>query len=94
MNDALGYPIEIGTIYGYSVRNNGIVKVVIGEAESITDNGVRLKIICRGSAAYSGNITEEKINRKFSIVTSNTLFKIESIETNWLKNEVKDRLKN
>lgn len=75
--DALNKPIAIGDVYGYSMRANGIVNVIIGEVTHFTPSKVALKVIKKGKAAYCGEIEFDKslVGSKVSTI-SNTLFKI------------------
>lgn len=48
MKDALDNEIVLGNTYGYSSENNGLIKIVIGIANSITSKGlISLTIISK-----------------------------------------------
>jgi hypothetical protein len=50
--DALGNPIEIGSLYGYANNQNGINSVWLGFAKNLTKNGVTLNVSLHKSGAY------------------------------------------
>lgn len=64
--DALGNEIVIGKKYGWSHNKNGFSSVIIGEAISLSKNGVMIKVISSKRALYDNdpkrNETKEKIN--------------------------------
>ena len=81
VTDALGKEIEIGAVYGYSNRGNGIVRVVVGRALKVTEKGnVTLEILHRGYAAYGAPIQRETGiwgNLAKSSCLANSLFRLE-----------------
>ena len=89
MKDALGFEIEMGKLYGYSSRKNGIVSVKIGEAIKESASGrIILKVIKSGHALYQKDITEGPTYPTYTPstsvnVTANSLFKLENSKVNW-----------
>jgi hypothetical protein len=81
MKDALGFDIVLGNIYGYSNRQNGCVKVVIGKAikfnvSDYNSSTVTLEVIHRGEAVYDKEVKEIPASKSISC-TSNTIFPID-----------------
>jgi hypothetical protein len=81
MKDALGFDIVLGNIYGYSSRQNGCVKVVIGKAikfnkSDYNSSTVTLEVIHRGKAVYDKAIEGISSTRTISC-TGNTIFPID-----------------
>lgn len=91
MTDALGNKIEIGKLYGYSNRSNGVVTIVIGHAEKTNDSSVTLRVVKRGKSIYNNDIKEDK-GRMTSSVSGNSLFPLQSDKTFWIVNEAKELL--
>jgi len=85
LKDAMGYLIEIGSIYGYSIRKNGIVTVVIGKAIELNEESkkVKLEVLKKGKGVYENEIKSYTYNNRYSLVISNTLFKLNNSTTNW-----------
>jgi hypothetical protein len=50
--DALGDPIKINKVYGWSKNDNGFTQVTIGITEKLTEKGVTLKIISSKKGLY------------------------------------------
>ena len=96
MTDALGQEIVIGNIYGYSQRQNGIVKVRVGRAIKLNErvkgkqSSVTLSVIHTGKAVYDNDIESDVIEpyasskRDTISVTSNSIFPLpENVQLNW-----------
>lgn len=61
VTDALGKEIIIGMTYGYSNSNNGLTRVVVGEAVNVTEKGnVSLKVIISKSSFYGNSLKEDE----------------------------------
>ena len=75
--DALGNAVEIGQVYGYSNRANGIVSVIVGKVTHFTTTKVGMIILKRGKSVYGQDVEfeESRIGSKVSTI-SNTLFKL------------------
>ena len=50
--DALGNPIEIGKVYGFSKNANGLTQVTFGMAKKLTEHGVTLNVISSKKSLY------------------------------------------
>ena len=90
--DALGNPLEIGGIYGYSNRANGVVKVIVGKLIAINSTperkqsynqmsqssklSVTLEVIHRGGAVYDCNIEKQTAKTKKISPTPNSIFRL------------------
>ena len=75
--DALGNVIEVGKVYGYSNRANGIVSVIVGEVSHFTPTKVGMIILKSGKSVYGQDVEfeESRIGSKVSTI-SNTLFQL------------------
>ena len=80
--DALGNPIEMGKVYGYSQNNNGIIKVSVGIAEDIEYSGlvpfIKMRILERRSGYAT--TTANTIKKGYSRVKACSLFKLVDYE--------------
>jgi len=74
--DAIGSPMRIGQVYGYSNNKNGFTSVTVGKYVKETEKMVSLEVIFKGSALYSKNIQEDIISKKITSCKSNMLFPI------------------
>lgn len=74
--DALGNLIEVGKIYGYSQRSNGILRVVIGEATHDTPTKVSLNIIKLGRCLYGNPVEFRGVDDEKVTVIANSLFEV------------------
>lgn len=98
MTDALGQEIVLGNVYGYSQRQNGLVKVRIGRAVKLNErvkgkqSSVTLAVIHTGKAVYDNDIESDSdviapyaSSKRDSIsVTSNSIFPLpENVQLNW-----------
>jgi hypothetical protein len=81
--DALGFEIHLGSYYGYSNRQNGIVTAVIGVAIAVNPESVVLRVLHRGGGFFNSPLVKQKIIKPTITCCSNTLFKLETIELNW-----------
>lgn len=61
--DALGYPVQIGNVYGYSIQKSGWVHVTVGVAVNFTDRRVSLKVLQRRTYLYGG-LNDRNFNDK------------------------------
>ena len=74
--DALGNPIVLGQLYGYSQQNNGQVQIVIGNAEKVNELKVTLTNIQERKGMF-GQIEESfRPEPRRRSVNSCHLFKI------------------
>ena len=81
MNDALGNPIQLGKNYGYSQSNNGTISIVIGRAEVINED--TLKVTIGNAHERSGGYGKmekdfKKVDRRRSVYACG-LFPIETL---------------
>jgi len=83
MLDATGRPIEIGAIYGYSNRSNGVVTVTVGKATKINEKSVSLEIIHYGRAYYNSTIKHIENKRAVTSVAANSIFRLENDFVDW-----------
>lgn len=74
--DALGNPMKIGQIYGYSNNKNGFTSVTVGKFVKETEKMASLEVIFKGSALYSKDIKEDIIYKKIISCKANMLFPI------------------
>ena len=74
--DALGNPIVLGQLYGYSQQNNGQVQIVIGNAEKVNELKVTLTNVQERKGMF-GQINESfRPETRRRSVNSCHLFKI------------------
>lgn len=75
--DALGNDVEIGEVYGYSNRANGVVSVIVGRVTHFTPTKVGMVILKCGKACFGQNVKfdEQRNGSKVSTI-SNTIFKL------------------
>ena len=68
-NDALGNPIKIGSIYGYSNSSNGIINIFVGRAKHVTaKKQITLEDVIRRSGVYGElHEFEIKVGKKSSV---------------------------
>ena len=86
--DALGHPIVLGQLYGYSNRANAFTSVIIGTAIRITEGDrprIALEVIHAGRAVYSSPVKDSSSFRKIAYVYANSLFPLESADVYWEK---------
>ena len=80
--DALGKPIEIGKVYGYSQSNAGIISVTVGIVESVSFDGnsgfAKMRVLER-RRGYN-NTAPSKIAKKHSRIKTCSLFKLTDYE--------------
>jgi len=77
--DALGNNIKIGSRYIYTIRKNGLVDVMIGEAVSVSDTGkVTLLPVYQGHSIYGKDIEK---TRKPNLLKNGTVKK-SSVQSN------------
>ena len=74
--DALGNSIQIGQTYGYTQNKNGITKIVIGVADSISEFNVTLKDIQEKTALWGNDINPFSAATRKRSVGSLILFPI------------------
>lgn len=69
--DALGNPIIIGNIYGYTSNNNGFTHIVVGIAKNVNKK-VSLEVINFKVALYN-NEPEDETNRHTKTITTRAI---------------------
>jgi len=75
-NDALGNPIEVGKLYGYSTDKNGFTRVTVGNVIRLTYDRVTLKPIHSVEGLWSK--TPDEVNlTKFVSVKAMKLFPVD-----------------
>jgi len=80
MKDALGNKIQVGSWYGYSRIANGIVDVVVGKVEKLTEKKVTLTECVRQWGAH-GNPDIVKPGKNVSVY-ARTLFPVDREQFN------------
>ena len=75
--DTMGKPIVLGLTYGYSVSNNGITKSCYGLATKVDKGYVWITPKQRFRAVYENAVEETEINRTYSRVKANLVFKVD-----------------
>jgi len=85
VTDALGFNIEIDSVYGYSKRANGVVTVIVGSVIAVNEEKrtVTLKVESKGCAIYGNPVKEEKGEFRNSNITANSIFKLENSNNNY-----------
>jgi len=74
--DALGNPLIIGQVYGYSRVDNGITTVKIGRLVKINEQLITLEVDESKHGVYSDNLETRKIKKKTVSVKANGLFPV------------------
>ena len=78
--DALGQPMELGAVYGYSQSNAGLISITIGVLEELVYQGFRqykakLRVVER-RWGYGFKNEQRKIERKVAYTNTAGLFKL------------------
>ncbi len=74
--DALGRPLEVGQLYGYSRVDNGITTVKTGKLLKINSSLVTLEVEDSKWAVYSNQLEDRRFQKKTVSVKANGMFPI------------------
>ena len=76
ITDALGMPVVIGKMYGYSRSSNGTTYVRIGRLKKINDKSVTIEVLQSSSALYNNELKKFKSESSTISVKSIGIFPI------------------
>jgi hypothetical protein len=74
--DAMGNPIILGAIYGYSQNSNGHTTASVGYARKINEKSISIEVIRKFSSSYTDRPKEHSGPHRGIATKANMLFRL------------------